>query len=232
MKHFKLLTILFFLASAAAFAQDGLSSINTYLDKLRRDDYFTAPNQLKYNDINGSPYLSDDFRQGVLLMKSGQPLSGEFRFDIYANQVEYRKDENTFVIAKPDSISKIEIDELVIVYRDFSEKDEVKKGYFIQLEEGYYSVYQQKTIHFRSASQPKPYQDAPLPARFEEGTDQFYMSVGDSPAVKVANANDIARLCGDRGQVARDFIKKERINLKRSDDLISLIRYLNESRIE
>ena len=232
MIRLKLITILVFLASAAAFAQDGISSINTYLDKLRRDDYFTAPNQLKYNDINGSPYLSDNFRQGVLLMRSGQTLTGEFRFDIYANQMEYRKDENIFVIAKPDSISKIEIDDIVVVYRDYSEKDEVKTGYFIQLEEGYYSVYQQKTIHFRSASQPKPYQDAPLPARFEDGTDQFYMSAGDSPAVKVANANDIARLCGDKGQVARDYIKKEKINLKRSADLVNPIRHLNESKIE
>ncbi|MFO7575325.1 MAG: hypothetical protein R6W67_09230, partial [Bacteroidales bacterium] len=64
-------------------AQD-LMAIDNYLDKLRVENILTLPNQIAYSDIDGTPYYDEFFREGILHMRSGRKLSGEFRYDIYA----------------------------------------------------------------------------------------------------------------------------------------------------
>jgi hypothetical protein len=211
-----------------AMSQESISSLDSYLDRLNRDkDYFGSPH-LKYKDIEGSPYLYDEFMEGLLYMKSGVVFSGEYRFDLYGSQIEFKRDENVFTIAIPDSIIKLETELFTVGYIEFVEKTEVKKAYMLLLEEGYYTICHQKKKIFHKAEPVKPYQDTATPARFENAGDDYYLKAGDSPAEKIGNAKDIIRICGSDGEKAKAFIETGKINVKKEEDLVRLVKYLNE----
>ncbi|MBE0673752.1 MAG: hypothetical protein IH591_03735 [Bacteroidales bacterium] len=212
----------------ATYSQEGISTLERYLDRLNRDkDYFGNP-QLKYQDIDGTPYLHDGFMEGLLYMKSGVIYSGEYRYDIYADQIEFKRDENVFTVGIPDSIIKLQTELFTIGYLEYLDKTTVRKSYLLLLEEGHYSLCHQKRKVFRKAEPVKPYQDAPTPARFDNAGDDYFLKVGDSPAEKITNAKDIIRICGADGEKAKNYVDKEKLNVKKEEDLIKLVKFLNE----
>lgn len=214
------------LLSGTAFSQEGLSSIEKMLDRVNRDIYF-SPNTVRYEAIDGTPYLSESFSKGLVIMNSGDTLTGEFRFDIYANQIEFKKKEAILCISVPDSIIKIELEDYTLVYKKFKTGFETRKGYLVVLEEGDISLFLQRNKILYQAEPPRPYQD-PRPARFENGKDLLFMQSGDNPAEKIAKEEDVIRICGDRGAEAKKFVDKEKLNLKKQSDIIELVKYLNQ----
>jgi hypothetical protein len=224
-------TILLLGVGTALFSQETMSIVNGYLDKLRRDN-FMAPNEtrMQYKDIDGTPYLSESFSQGILYMKAEIALEGEFRFDIYANQIEFRKDEHTYTIGQPDSIERLVMGDMTLMYQTYIDEGVEKSGYFILLAEGDYSLFEQKSKVFKAASPPKPYQDQTIPARFENGTDRIFISHNQNPAVKVASTKEIISFCGSDGNIARDYIEKQKTKFKDRKDLVNLIDHLNQSK--
>lgn len=205
---------------------DFIKVVRSY-DKVNRDLYFAGRNQVKYKDIDGSPYLNDNFMTGLLFLKSGKVYSGEFRLDIYANQIEFLREEEIYVIGVPDSLIRLDFGESTIVYSGYEEKLAHKKGYFIELENGYYTALLQKNILFRNAEPIKPYHDTPLRARFEKGNDALFLRKGDESARKVSGKNEVISFFGDRGPDAKSFIDKEKLNVRKAEDLGKLVKYIN-----
>jgi hypothetical protein len=195
-------------------------------EKVNRDLFFT-PNVLRYENIDGTPYMTDSFFKGLVLMNSGDTLDGEFRFDIYGNQVEFRKSGTIMVIATPDSISKIIFDDYILTYRKYKSVLETGNGYFILLAEGEFNLLLQKTVILYQPEPAKPYTD-PRPARFESGKEFLFLQAGSSPAEKVTKEDEILRFLGDRSGEAKQFAEKEKLNLKKQPDVIKLINYLND----
>lgn len=226
MKRKLLLILSVTLFSGVLFSQEGLSSIEKMLDRVNRDIYF-SPNTVRYEAIDGTPYMSTSFFNGLVIMNSGDTLTGEFRYDIYANQIEFKKKDAIMSISVPDSISKIELKDYTLVYKKFKTGFETRKGYLVVLEEGDISLFLQKNKVLYQAEPPKPYQD-PRPARFEDGKEILYMQSGDNPAEKIAKEEDIIKVCGERGAEAKKFIDKEKLNMKKQADIIELVKYLNQ----
>ncbi len=209
-------------------AQD-LMAIDNYMDKLRIENVINRPNQLSYSDIAGTPYYDDTFRKGILFLKSGRRLSGEFRYDIYADMIEFRKGENIFTLGIPDSIAKIEVENAVYSYQPYYINSDIHKSYFITIEDGYYTLLEKTTRLFRKAEPPGPYQDAPKPARFEDGGTELFLMKGDEPAVRVANIRDIISVCGEDGSLASEYIDTNKIRFRNTEGLRSLVNHLNNS---
>ena len=92
MKRKILLTVAFVVMGTISFSQEGISSVERIWEKVNRD-LFLTPNIVKYETIDGTPYMSQSFFKGLVIMHSGDTLTGEFRFDVYANQIEFRKGE-------------------------------------------------------------------------------------------------------------------------------------------
>lgn len=228
MIRFTVIIAILISVQAAAVAQD-LMAIDNYLDKLRVENILNLPNQISYKDINGTPYYDEYFKKGILHMRSGRKLSGEFRYDIYADAIQFKKDDQIYALTIPDSITMLEIESTVLRYLPYYVKSEVRKSYFLVLEDGYYSLLEQKIKIFRKAEPPRPYQDAPLPARFEDGGTELYIKRGEEPAVSVSNIRDVITACGTDGDIAKDYINKNNIRFRDRDGLIKLINHLNKS---
>ena len=226
MKRRILLFVALVITVSVASSQEGISSVERIWDKVNRDMFFT-PNVLRYEHIDGSPYMTESFFKGLVLMNSGDTIDGEFRFDIYGNQVEFRKDGTILVISTPDSISKIIFDDNILTYKKYKSGLDVGKGYFILLAQGEFNLLLQKTVILYQPEPARPYTD-PRPARFENGKEFLFLQTGSNPAEKVLKEDEILKFLGDRSGEAKQYADKEKLNLKKQPDVIKLINYLNE----
>lgn len=204
-----------------------VTTIDSYLDRLRWDNAGVAPNQLSYSKIQGTPYYDDLFREGILQLKSGRKLSGEFRYDIYADVIEFRKDENVFALSIADSVARIDVGNTVFKYLPYLVKTEIQKGYFVVLTEGHYSLLEKHIMRFRDSELPRPYQDTPLPARFEDGGTEYYLRKGEETAVNISNLNDIYSVFGADALVAKEYVRKNRIRFRDKEGLMNLVTHIN-----
>lgn len=203
------------------------SNIYEHMDYLRRDRLISDFNPKAYENINGTPYLVQEFEDGKVFLKSGQVMIGKFRFDLYANQVQFINDDSRYVIAYPEKISKIELNGNVLKYIDFKIDAGIDHDYFITLAEGNYSLFLKKSKTLKDPVATKPYQQA-RPARFLDHKDYYYIRVGEEPAQRVRNKKDIIKMCGEKVPGIKNYIKEEKISFRNDYDMVKLITYINE----
>jgi len=226
MKRKLLLGVALALIFNISFSQEGISTMERFFDMMRRDINFSK-SSMRYKDIDGTPYIYESFQDGLVYMKSGAVLSGEFNYNIYTDEAEFIKSDVAYVLAFPDSVLRIELDEYILVYLSYNTGSEIKKGYFNLLESGEFNLLQQKTKILYQAEEAKPYTD-PKPARFGDGKDVLFFKTGAAPAEKILKEDDFLKACGDRAPEAKAYIAKEKLSLKKQPDIIELFKYLNQ----
>ena len=217
----------FLLSSSLTFAQVVYeSNIYDHMDYLRRDRMISEFNPKAYENIDGSPYLIQEFEDGKVYLKSGEVITGKFRLDLYANQVQFINEDKRYVIAYPEKISKIELNGSVLKYIDYKIDAGIDYDYFFTLAEGYYSLYLMKSKTLKDPQATKPYQQA-RPARFLDHRDDYYIKIGENPAQRVRNKRDIIKMCGEKYPGIKNYMKEEKIRVSDEYDLVKLITYLN-----
>ncbi|HDZ41108.1 MAG TPA: hypothetical protein ENH59_05455 [Bacteroidetes bacterium] len=222
-----LLFLVFLLSSSLAFTQVVYeSNIYEHMDYLRRDRLISDFNPKAYENIDGTPYLIQEYEEGKVYLKSGEVLTGKFRFDLYANQVQFTNEDRRYVIAYPEKIYKIELNGNTLKYIDYKIDAGIDHNYFFTLIEGYYSLYLKKSKTLKDPVATKPYQQA-RPARFLDHKDYYYVKIGENPAKRVRNKKDIVKMCEENFPDVRNYMKEEKLRISDEYDLVKLITHIN-----
>jgi hypothetical protein len=225
MKKLTIIALSLMLLSGSVIIGQDLSMIDQYMIKLRNDNMGNT-NTGEDKSIDGTPYMTREFAKGEILTNHGTVFQGDYRFNIHKNQIEFRKDGQILSLTAPNLISKVVIGEHTFKYYSYRDAEEIKNGYFIVLEEGQFTLLEQRTKLFFDKIPAKPYQEA-TPARYIDGKDFFWMKVGDNPAEIILKPKDIPAICGEHGALAKQFIDREKLKFKDRSDYIRLAEYLN-----
>ena len=227
MKRFFFLTyFISIIFPAITIAQIYETDLAEKMDYLRRDRMVSDFNPQAYENIDGTPYLVKEFEEGKVYLTNAEVISGKFRFDLYANQVQFNIDGSRYVIAYPEKIIMIELNGNILKYIDYKIDAGVDHDYLITLVQGYYSLYLKKSKTLKDPVPTKPYQQA-RPAKFLDHQDYYYIKVGENPAQRVKNKRDIIKICSDKGSEVETYIKNEKINVNKEYDLVKLITHVN-----
>ncbi len=226
MKKSLLLVLALAAFSCIAYSQISRSAAYDQILYLKREN-FMASSSNTYANVKGTPYMTDDFVEGSIYTKSGDVFPGEYRYDIYANRVQFMNNDVLYQVAYPDSILKIEIGETTLKYVEYSDGKEIMKGYFIVMEDGECLLLRQKSKVWYDALPAKPYQ-TPEPPRFGNGKDLVFLKYGNAPAGRINNEKDVIRILGSKGAEAKRIIDREKLKVNREQDLVKLVRMLNE----
>ncbi len=180
--------------------------------------------QNNYISIEGSPYLFDDFRKGEVLLKDGKLFKGEFRYDKYADQVEFKVKQGNFWIANPAYIDYVKIDTTLMLFiqKDIEQPD--KGSYYVVLVSGKIQLILKKGSILQSAEDPKPYVDA-KPAKFLNRKDLYYLLNESNTPVRITSKKVLINELSDKSSEISKFIKSNKISYKKEEDLIYLINY-------
>ncbi len=228
MRYCIIITILF-LAAKITCAQTNpelktmMGLIN--LDKTVSGDYESL---LKTTNIEGSPYLLDDFTIGSVYTNTSDEFTDiPLRYNIYSDQIEFKtRDNSVFSMGTPEIIERVELGNYKMVYSPYEQGKKSKQGFFIVLEEGKSSLYAKPQIILNNPTKPSAYKDAE-PAKFIKKPDEYYIRIEKNEARPVENKKDLVEIFPTHTQQIETFIKKHKIKTKKAETLKELVQYYN-----
>lgn len=200
------------------------------MNKMRMKTGGNVLNKVTYEDIKGSPYIFPSFTPASIITYDDKVASLPLRYDLYTGEMEVMNDARIYLVAQPKIIRMIITDSLKFIYcgfRNSSAQDEaLKYSYFILKTEGKCSLLIRKNLRLQEPEKPGLYKDA-KPAEFILLNDSFYFKTGENDAVKITNKKDALTVMSDKGSQVSIFIKENRINLNKIEDLQKLTEYYN-----
>lgn len=185
-------------------------------------------NSLTTDDIEGSPYLSDDFIEGTVYTTSKiQFREIPLRYNAYNDEVEFMKpDSQAYVIDPPEIIESIEFGDHHLEYIPYKVANRTARGFLLVLEKGNASLYSRHRVILEEAKKAAAYQE-PTPARFISRADEYYIRIGMEPAVPVNKKKDLNNIFPEDNDKVNAYLKNNKIKLNDPKSLIELVQFYN-----
>lgn len=183
---------------------------------------------LTEKDIDGSPYLNDNFINGsIYLSTKVQYADIPLRYNIYNDEIEFEKpDKEVIALGTPETVEKVVFGNYTMEYIPYSIAKKVKRGYFIVLLDGKGSLYARPVVEYEAPKEPGAYQ-GPVPAKFIQKSDKYFIRFGQDAAQLIENKKELSKLFPDHNHEIEVFVKKNKINTRNRKDLKSLLEYYN-----
>lgn len=174
----------------------------------------------------GSMYLSDGFIEGTVLLADNTVLSElQLRYNVYFEQMQFIRGEDTMAFARPDEISHILMDNKKFIYCEFLNDGVIDSSYFTVLADGDCCLLQRNIVKYHRV--PGEQNDACEKDTFYKSCD-LYLKKGDYPAVKTrCSRKSILRSLADRGQEIKAFMKKEGLKIKTAEEMARVVDHYN-----
>jgi hypothetical protein len=213
------------------------TQVNAQYETMQAIDFFNsakiargeAKAALTESDIEGSPYLNDEFIKGTVYTISQTKYIGiPLRYNIYNEQIEF-KPENSPVqaLAAPETVEKVEFGDYKMVYVPFTVTKKIRRGFFIEIEAGDKVVLLARPqVLFEEAKEPAAYQEAE-PPKFVRKSDDYYIRVGKEAAMLMSNKKDLEEVFPDYGKEVKSFIKKNKVKPNKPERMAELVQYYN-----
>lgn len=224
-----IIIILFGLIPNRGLAQITIPEIEEYLDRIRLNRAMEGMRENTYKDVEGSPFMPKEFCEGRIQLKDGKLFSGKLRYDMYASEMQFIAKGIVYVIAFPEDIEYIEIEDVKFIYTPYlltPSGTNPKESYFIVLMDDDNKLLAKKEVLLLDAEPAKSYIDA-KPAQFTQKKDSYYIKKNDLPAVKISSRKSLIGILEDKETEVLRFIKKEKISHNDPEDLKKLIEHYN-----
>jgi hypothetical protein len=200
------------------------------LSKIRLSRNIAGIEKMTYADIKGDPFLYKDFTEGKLILNTGEIFKLDMRYDIYANQIQFKDNNEIFELLNADRLSGIIIDTLVFRYCYFltspGDESSAEPSFFIVKTDGKCSLLIRKNIRLQPAVLPQAYKEA-QPAEFIHTSDMYYLKLQDKGAVRVSNKKELLNLLSDKKTEVEKFMNSKRLGVRNLDDLAKIVVYYN-----
>lgn len=216
---FKLLIVLLFF-TAGTVAQNIRDSAGHGLMLLQ-----TKENE-NLNDIHGSPYLSDGFKSGIVVVEGKEPLNVFLRYDVRNENFEIKTDFNSseIYILPLTHKGRYHLGTDTFLYDQISYDGNIIRGYFIEHFDGEDVRFLEKpVIDFTPAQSARTGYDEAEPAKIEVET-EFYLVFEDGKVENPKMRNrDIRKIF--RSKADRDFLSDHDID--NAKDLVEFLKFHN-----
>ncbi len=195
-----------------------------YLNARRRDQSF-------FNHVNGTPYENPNFSEAFIYFRDNEtPVKGVLRYNAMFDEMELKKDESDeyLILENKGNIDSIylSLPNEIFKYAIYSEKDDFKRGYFLQLYKGSCSLFLKRVREYQPEKPAAGYQDY-VPPSIIKKPDQFFVQFDKNPLMLVPQGtNKIVNLFKQNGYEIGDFVKKNKTKYNQ-DSLLELFHFCN-----
>jgi len=186
----------------------------------------TFEHQKSYSSIEGTPYLSENFKPGEVYTKDRILYKDSLRYNIYADEIEFKVDDIIHWIAEPQNIVHVKIEKSSFIFIHNGEKKNKKGSYYELLVGGKCQLLLKRNIAFLEAEDAKPYIEAKS-AQFRKMNDKYFLQIDNGIPQLITNMKSVKNTLSEKGSDISKYIKKEKISTKEKDDLIKLVKYYN-----
>ena len=178
-------------------------------------------------EVIGTPYLNDTFAKGEVYFHKGNSTIVQARYNIYSDWIEYLQNNQTLVLDPDQRISKVRIEDQILVVDKYQSRGKIKHGYFTLLDSGKLMLLSKKIVTYREPQAPKALESAATPAKYTRAPDQFYYKIGNGELKKVDNIKELIADLAENTDAVKEFGKREKISPRKEEGLVKLVQFYN-----
>lgn len=183
--------------------------------------------------IEGSPYLSNDFKVTTLFYGEENQGTIYYRYNAYNEELEIKEQnlesEPIRALSKDKKI-KILVKGKPMSFKTFtSKKGYTKNGYLTLLRDGNYKLYHHLGVTFKDVKKPANSFEKGRPARFNQ-TDQYYFENKNGKTlseIEFSNSKILDLVDDSERKAAAKFLKENKIKVKSMTEVYLLVDFLN-----
>ena len=222
------------LVPCAIFSQDNLyfnRSLQEFAAKMQLSD--GAPgykiNEGRITDVEGTEYLNESFKKGEIYTSENDRFTGiPMRYNAYRGEIEVKMPDSTvWSLTRNGSIMQVNLNDMVLVYRNFLSDDGEKSGYLSLIYKGKSLLFRRDYKVFMEGV-PSNGIINEIPSKIVDRPKEFYIQTDAGNPKFFKTSKDLSELRGNQSQEIKLFIKREKINMKKEADLIKLITYYDK----
>lgn len=177
--------------------------------------------------IEGSPYLTDEFKNGEVYYGGKYKVPKvPLRLNLYNDQFEYKDRSAILALADPKIIDKIIIEDEIYIYIEKNGGSDVE-GFVKMWNAELPSVLTKMKTVFKDKEEPKPFEET-KPDRFERVLDKHFIMKSSDEVVKIASVKKLIKYLGAHQDELSSFAKKEKVSSGDPEELAKLLDYFQE----
>jgi len=194
------------------------------------DNYFSGLNVVTEkgglpDGVIGSSYITDEFQPAKI---STDDKTYAVRYNAYRDEMEIQHNNQNYYLTKTVGFTITFITDNK-VYQSFPLPENAgKTGFFVVLAAGDKgTVLLREKITFIEGSQSSTGYDSAQPPQFKRQKDTFYLYRNGMATEITTKKKDFLNLFGAQSKQVESYMKKEKLNPKKAEDLSQIFTYYN-----
>ena len=176
------------------------------------------------SEISGSPYLDENFEDSNIFYDEKYRITKvPIRYNIYADQIEYKSSNIILSFANPEKIDSIVSESEVFIYLQKNEHHKVR-GFAKLWNDEYPSILTKMKVEFFNKEKAQAFAEA-RPARFERAMDRHYLMENEDEIEIIGSVKKLIKSLGNHTSELSDFAKKEKVSASDAAELAKLLDY-------
>jgi hypothetical protein len=219
-----------------AFLIIGHSSFSQAIDNVHtlHDQYTLEKSRLnaldpgRYSQIAGSPYLSEEFVKGeVIINDSIHYEEIPLRYNIFSDRMEYI-DAQERVLEVNTAMHRFvfNLDDRIFRLLQYNDGTGIKRGMLEVMVDGETRLYRKYNMAIVGGTLPTGYQGA-KPTRFNKTKDQFFIATGGRIPVLITKRKDLIKNLEAVNPRIDQYLKTNQVRLSSEQSLIDIVEYTN-----
>lgn len=208
-----------------------LSSTDKILDNdyLRNSGSNIISNSINYAEVSGSPYENETFQLGKVSNKLNDNVQNYLmRYNIFTDEMEIQANDdktNSQLLIKSKNIHVL-LNKKEYHYESYQTSSEkINEGYFIVKYKGENcSLFEKKNKVYQAGKPARDSFHQATPAKFKD-SDEYYYKINETLVPLSNNKNSILKEFSNKESDLKNYMKAEKLDVKKEADLIKLIQY-------
>jgi len=217
-----------FLVFCAYLACDSVAQLQVPAVRIFLEDVEGRPLKLKgIDEVEGTPFLFEDWKQGSVTFNQGSVLSGvDLKFAVFGNQLFFRKGDDMLEFTMPVKEFRINASVTVpLVYRCYYPDISGNNG------KTFYNVVVDGNIQLlklvsREVKDHKSYNE-PVKKKFMDKETWYVFLPNGTIHILERDTNWLKKLLPQHADKIDNIIAEKKLKLKKDEDVAELIRRLN-----
>lgn len=211
-----------FVALSLCFITSSISS-QSFVLQAPPGYHYIYPEGSVMKGTEGSPFLGEWEAADVLFTNGGEIKGLMVRYNVLKEQLLYKEKDQVYLLVSVDSVSELKFQDRVFIYKEWAVG---KKSFFEILQKGKVSLLAKYEIEVSPAN----YNEALMSGNKNDVLNlkhKLYLQQGEK-IVPINKKNILLEALNDRRADVSTFLAKERLSIKKKEDMKILIDYYNQ----
>lgn len=177
-----------------------------------------------YNTV-ATMYLEPGWAQGYVVLKDKTMIEGlMLRYDIYHQQMQFVRNDDTLAFASPDELEYMYIGNHKFVYCEYDCEGKIQKGYFEVLYDGETSLYYHRCVEYHFENEDKPDKQCDIYVQ----KCGYFVKKNNVNAIRIIpNRKSILNVLGDQKEEVAMFMDDNNLKGKTGEELKEILAFYN-----